>query len=384
MKKKFELRGYITGEAVNLTSEMLKSSEDELELEITSVGGSFFAASSMTAMIRDSKRSISMHVQGLAASAASYLLTSATRVSADRDAMLMLHNARLTVFDELTKEKAEAIEELLERVNEILANSYASKMKSMSLDEIKDKLKNDWWISAQEALDLGLIDEIREATVSRLPQNIYAISASIVNSFDSVKQSSIFCDLQNRNQPTTIMKDLDKVLAAVGAKDADGLLDAVTNIARERDAFQAQLNSKSELVNQLTTKATELEQSLAQVRAELDETNVGKKVDEIVKSAGVIVSDEIRAGIERRVKNALKISDEAIRADMHEDARIYAVTNGVKENGPAGTVPDRKPNAVGASYEDRLFAKVQELKNAGVELDEAYKQARKLVKDKEV
>lgn len=379
--KKYEIRGYITSETINLMSEMLKD-ENDLLVEVTSVGGSFFAATAMAAMMRDSKKSITMHVQGLAASAASYLLTASTRATADRDAMIMLHNARLTVFDELSEEKAESISEQLERVNDILAKSYARVIKSMTLDEIKDKLKSDWWLTAQEALELGLIAEITEAQGAGI-RNMYAIGASLVNSFDSTEATSIFCELPNHNQPRQTMKDLDKLIATLGVSSADGILDAVSNVIRERDTVQAQLQSKSELVTQLTNKQSELETALASAQEKLELSSVTAKVDEIVKNANVIVSDEVRSAIERRVSNAMKIKDEAIKADILADAAIYAKMNGVAPSGPAGSTPDRKPNVAGASYDERLHAKVIELKNAGVALDEAYKQARKLVKDKE-
>lgn len=381
--KKYEIRGYITGETMNLVSEMLKDEEKELLIEVTSVGGSFFAASAIAAMMRDSKKRVSMHVQGLAASAMSYLLTAVTRATADRDAMIMMHNAKLTVFDQLTEESAESIAEQLEKVNDILAKSYARVIKSMNLEQIKEKLKSDWWISAEEALELGLIHEITETKGVGI-RNMYAIGASLVNSFDSKEHSSIFCELPNPNQPRTTMKDLDQLIAKLGVSSADGLLDAVTNLIRERDTTQAQLNSKSELVTQLTNKKSELETALANAQEKLEASSVSAKVDEIIKSQNVIVSDDVRSAIERRVTNAMKIKDEAIKSDILADAAIYAKMNGVAPSGPAGDDPSRKQTvAPGASYDERLHAKVTELRNTGVSLDDAYAQARKLVKDKE-
>ena len=76
----------------------------------------------------------------------------------------MIHNASSQPYGDYRVMEHEA--EVLQKINASISSAYLSKSPDLDADTVKEWMDNETWLTAQDALDYGLIDEIADA-----PQN---------------------------------------------------------------------------------------------------------------------------------------------------------------------------------------------------------------------
>jgi len=107
----------------------------------------------------DYKGSVTVKIDGIAASAASVIAMAGTRVLMSPVGMLMIHNP-MTVAMGDTAEMEKAID-MLSSVKESIINAYEIKT-SLSRAKIAHLMDAETWMDANKALELGFIDGILE------------------------------------------------------------------------------------------------------------------------------------------------------------------------------------------------------------------------------
>jgi|DewCreStandDraft_1066081.scaffolds.fasta_scaffold00276_27 ATP-dependent Clp protease protease subunit len=130
-----------------------------IEIIINSKGGSVYDGLGLINVIDNSKTAIHTYIYGLAASMGLLIAVSGHKRIVGRLSTLMYHSISNTIGGKL--------EHLKNRLDEVqrLQNIYdnyllsRSKLESDQLISVQDQ-KRDWFISPDEALALGLIDEI--------------------------------------------------------------------------------------------------------------------------------------------------------------------------------------------------------------------------------
>lgn len=93
-----------------------------INLRINSPGGSVFAARSMEQALRDHKGKVIVHIDGLAASAATFIAMAGDEVIMSKGALFMIHKAWTGLWgnaDDLRKEA-----ELLDKIDGTLADTF--------------------------------------------------------------------------------------------------------------------------------------------------------------------------------------------------------------------------------------------------------------------
>lgn len=133
-----------------------------LELWISSQGGSLDAALAMRAMLAEYEGSVSIHVAGFAASAATLLLcVPDVPVIAHRGSVFMIHQASMVAAgNSADMQKAQ---EILGACDDEIVKVYQLRMKCGE-DELRDMIKAETWLRPEEALELGLVSEIAVET----------------------------------------------------------------------------------------------------------------------------------------------------------------------------------------------------------------------------
>lgn len=148
--------------ALSFAKELAGISAPVINLRINSPGGDVFAARAMETAIREHKSTIISHIDGEAASAATYVAIAADTVRIAEGGFFMIHKAwsiALGNADDMLQMAA-----LLEKVDESLVTTYANRT-NQNPDDIRDWMANETWFSAQEALDSGFVDEIVKAEI---------------------------------------------------------------------------------------------------------------------------------------------------------------------------------------------------------------------------
>lgn len=135
----------------------LQGMTGEVALRINSPGGDVFAARAMAQAMREYDGDIVAHIDGVAASAASLIAVSASRVVMAPGSFLMIHKAWTIGFGNADELKATAV--LLDKIDGTIAGTYAAKAPDTSVEAFLDLMAAETWFTAAEALDIGLADE---------------------------------------------------------------------------------------------------------------------------------------------------------------------------------------------------------------------------------
>lgn len=130
-----------------------------IHLRVNSPGGSVFAARAMEQAIREHKSTVVVHVDGLAASAASFLIMAADEIRMAPGSFLMIHKAWSMSYgnaDDFRKEAG-----LLDQVDGTLVKTYA-KRTGREDEEIAAWLADETWFEAEKAVELGFADQVAD------------------------------------------------------------------------------------------------------------------------------------------------------------------------------------------------------------------------------
>jgi ATP-dependent protease ClpP protease subunit len=120
---------------------------DLINIRINSVGGSVIDGYSIISAILNCKVPVDIYVDGLAASIAGVIAMCGTKIHMTDYAMLMLHNPHGND------------QKVLDMVKDTLLTILTKRM-GMSSDTISEMMDKETWLSAKEALKMGIIDEI--------------------------------------------------------------------------------------------------------------------------------------------------------------------------------------------------------------------------------
>ena len=130
-----------------------------LTLEINSNGGSVWAGGEIYSVLRGSNVDTVAEIQSLAASAASYIAIGCNRVVISPVAQMMLHLPS-TETRGAVPEHRQSIK-ILNGIKDSILNAYEIKSKGKrTRQQLAAMIDAETWLTAQQALDAGLVDEI--------------------------------------------------------------------------------------------------------------------------------------------------------------------------------------------------------------------------------
>ena len=132
---------------------------EDLELEINSPGGSVFAGFEMYSLLREAKCPTVAIVQSLAGSAASTVMAGCLEVRMSPVAQVMIHLPSSYAEGNQNDMRREA--KVLEQITQSILNGYEEKCAGKtSRDKLDRLMRAESWLTAQEAVELGLADSI--------------------------------------------------------------------------------------------------------------------------------------------------------------------------------------------------------------------------------
>lgn len=151
--------------------DLSRISAKNIALRINSPGGDVFAARAMMTALANHPATVTAHVDGVAASAATSLMMAANRIEMSRGARLMIHNAwSLTIGD---KRDHAAQAELLAGMDRDIAKDYSART-GKSESELASLMDAETWFNADEAKAAGFVDSIVETTKAANKWNLSA------------------------------------------------------------------------------------------------------------------------------------------------------------------------------------------------------------------
>lgn len=133
----------------------------EIEITINSSGGSVFSGINIANQIANHPAHITVNVSGVAASIASVIAVAADTVKMESNSMMMIHEVWAPFMGNHSEMRKFADD--LEKINTTVFNSYLNKNPDIDHAILKDMMAKETWLTSEECLELGLIDEITEA-----------------------------------------------------------------------------------------------------------------------------------------------------------------------------------------------------------------------------
>jgi ATP-dependent protease ClpP protease subunit len=174
-----KLKGFVGGydfDASYVDYILSKNQGKPVDVLIDSLGGSLATALSIVASFREHGQ-VHVHYVGMNASAATIVSMGANHVTMDASAMYLVHKCSAEFLqwaslnaDQL-KDQIAHLEQMktdLEKMDANVASLYAAKCKKPA-SELLDLMKVGGWLTAQEALAWGFVDEITDSKEDKAP-----------------------------------------------------------------------------------------------------------------------------------------------------------------------------------------------------------------------
>lgn len=189
MAKKYhlKLKGYVGGwdfDADYVDYYLGKHENEQVEVLINSLGGEVNTALSVSSAFRR-HGNVHVHYEGMNASAATIASLGAARVSIDRHAMYLVHKCSQMVFrwdmmnaDQLQQliDECEKTKRDLDKIDLNIASAYAARCRKDKA-ELLELMKQGGWLSADEALDWGFVDEVTDQPEAEIPHMTEEVKA---------------------------------------------------------------------------------------------------------------------------------------------------------------------------------------------------------------
>lgn len=185
-----------------------------VEVHISSAGGSAFDAIAIYDLLKKYPGKVTTYVDALAASAASIIAMGGSRVVMSKYALMMIHKPMVDTggnSDELLQDI-----QMLNAVQSRLAQIYIDKT-GLSTENINSLINSVTWLTADQALDLGFIDEIEDYTaaisnktiISNYVRTAPAIYQKCINKILNINSNM---NIENRELIDKTTSVLDKIM----------------------------------------------------------------------------------------------------------------------------------------------------------------------------
>jgi ATP-dependent Clp protease protease subunit len=133
-----------------------------IHLRINSPGGDVFAGRAIAQAIKDSPSTVIAHVDGYAASAASYIALAADEVQIAEGGFFMIHQAWSLAYG--NSDDMLGMATLLEKIDSTLVQTY-QKETGNTPEQIQQWMSAETWFTADEAVQYGFADSLQKERV---------------------------------------------------------------------------------------------------------------------------------------------------------------------------------------------------------------------------
>lgn len=133
---------------------------DTIHVRINSPGGDVFDGRAIATALKAHHAKVIAHIDGLAASSASWIALAADEVKIAQGAFFMIHNAWTTVMGD--KRDMNDSAKLLEKIDASFVQDYA-KRTGQKESQIVEWMDAETWFTADEAVKYGFADSLAES-----------------------------------------------------------------------------------------------------------------------------------------------------------------------------------------------------------------------------
>jgi ATP-dependent Clp protease protease subunit len=147
--------GYVTQDAMKEALD--QAGGKPVLLRIHSSGGDMMAASAIRALLMSYSGKITCQIDGLCASAATYIATAGAKVVMQDSAFFMIHDPWTITIGNVDDHRVTI--SMLKELKKGIVEAYMAKS-TLEQNQIEKMMADETWMSAQTALENGFVDEI--------------------------------------------------------------------------------------------------------------------------------------------------------------------------------------------------------------------------------
>jgi len=217
--------------AKDFIAEFNKIKAKEVNVRINSPGGDVWDGKAIYNTLKDSGKTINITIDGIAASAASFIAMAASpgRLKVYKSSEMMIHEAWSMSVGNASDMRKQA--DLLDRTTESLSSIYADRVNLLE-SKILSMMVEETWMFGKEIVDKGFADEIIDQK-SKTKNNIF--------------DKAFFNDIGDVQNFSNLVISLNKRSLEGFERDADPAGDQTKkNVVHKRSAFHSILDSINE------------------------------------------------------------------------------------------------------------------------------------------
>ena len=309
-----------------------------LTLEICSPGGDVLEAFVIYNYLNGLGIPVTAEVTGWAASAASYIIMAADRIKVHANSFILIHEPSVCVCgDRHDHRKAASV---LDPIFRSLVDAYMTHAEA-SRDEIEDLVTAETWLTADDAVRLGLADEILDAIpaaaaanfpinserFSNIPQNMkgfYPMPKKLKNVKDE-EEKKVCPDNAEQGEPAEPAEPEKKPEEDSADPEA---ADESESIPAEEETKAGEDGSISDLADQISALMSEVKDLRGALQAAKEsEADAKKQLADLRNQI-----DRLTAGVKHSAK----------KADPVEDAKDWETLMAEGDGSPAHYIAMRK------------------------------------------
>jgi len=297
----------------SITKQLNEITAAEIELRVSSLGGDAFDALSIHDALKMHKAFVKTIITGATASAATIVAMAGDTVEMSDNALFLIHNAWTWAIGD--SDDLQEVRDVLDTLDERLANIYFKRIEGKggdkTLQDVKDLMREDKWITAEEAEEWGLVDAVFEpkaVAASYDPARLKAVkerfakeAAQIIKQkfekMDTFENISNVLEVENieltddsatftREQLQAIdaacqdpqdvahaVAEHEQTLRSEFADERQQLQEQVTQAQTERDTAQATVTERDATVAALTQERDEAQNRITELEGQLSRAN---------------------------------------------------------------------------------------------------------------
>lgn len=281
MALEYNILGSIAKGKDTIKNFLKDAGRQDVVFNIASEGGSIFEGLAIAGIISEYAGQSTAKGIGIVASAATVIMLAADKKEMTKNSFFMIHNSSAAVDGNATE--LEKTKELLEKVDEQMAAIYVSQIASKgklidgSFDKtskkVKEMMEKETWLTAEEAKDMGFIDEVVENTnaLTMNPfQNMQNIAAQFKNVPTEIK-NHFKMEKENKKSIIQQIAHMFGFKAEISESVADSSTEAVTVTESIAEPVAPVAEPISDTISPEQARIAEMEEKLSRMEQQIAE-----------------------------------------------------------------------------------------------------------------
>ncbi len=209
--------GFWGTDAETFVQQLMEIDSPQIDLHLNSPGGEMWDGVAIYNALKSHKANVHVIVDGLAASAASFIAQAGNKVTMTKAATMMIHDASGLVWGNAADMRKTA--DLLDKLSDTIAGLYADRAGGTD-EEWRALMQEEVWYNAKEAVEAGLADEVGGESPDGEPENRWDLSIfAHAGRADSPPPSQVRTAVLNRVKETPVTQPADEGTPATPPTD---------------------------------------------------------------------------------------------------------------------------------------------------------------------